>query len=206
MKLLLIGPPASGKGTISRLLGSYLKLPAISVGKILRALPQEHEHYETINECMRKGLLVPNHMVAVILKQELSGYIYKDGYILEGWARDMKDIEEFDPNVDKVLYLELAYEISKQRVTARRVCEKSGHTYNLITNPPKKKGFCDFDGSKLIQREDDKEEVLLQRWQVFTERTVPCIKYFDKLNKLVKLDASPMPEEIFEEAKKALVL
>ena len=204
MRILLIGPPASGKGTVGRLLGNYLNIPILSMGKYLRSIPKEHEHYEMINEAMRKGELVPNHILGNMLKEEIKDSRYENGVIIEGWLRQLSDLDYFDPKPDYVLLLHVSKETSKYRTLNRKVCKKQGHTYNLTYNPPKEEGICDIDGSELVIREDDNEEVLEKRWKIHEDLTTKTIEYYKKLGKLVDVSTEDVPDKIFEDIKKKL--
>ena len=204
MRILLIGPPASGKGTVGRLLGDYLNIPVLSVGKFLRGIPKEHKHYEMINDVMRKGDLVPNHILGKMLTEEIQDSRYKDGVIIEGWLRQISDLDYFDPKPDYVLLLSISKETSRERILNRRVCAAHGHTYNLVYNPPRNEGVCDIDGSVLIVRDDDNEETLEKRWRIHEEKTIKTIEHYKKFGKLVDVSTEETPDKIFEEIKKKL--
>ncbi|MFC1756090.1 adenylate kinase family protein [Patescibacteria group bacterium] len=204
MRILLIGPPASGKGTVGRLLGNYLNIPVLSVGKYLRSVPKEHEHYEMINDVMRKGELVPNHILGKMLDEEIQDSRYENGVIIEGWLRQISDLDYFDPKPDYALLLNVSKETSKYRILNRRVCKEQGHTYNLTFNPPKEDGLCDIDGSELTIREDDNEEILEKRWKIHEETTIKTIDHFRKLGKLIDVSTEETPDKIFEDIKKKL--
>jgi adenylate kinase len=197
MIILFIGPPASGKGTISRLLSSQLDLPLVSTSKLLREIPPDSSWYKPVRDAMDKGLLAPNDLVGKILEEEISNSRYENGYILDGWIRQLSDLEHFNPHPDKVIYLDLDKETSKKRVLGRRICKKEGHIYNLTSHPPKKPGICDFDGSPLMTRHDDNAEVFKKRYQEFLSKTVPTIKFYQKAGKLIKIDAYGRPEQVF---------
>ncbi len=204
MRILLIGPPASGKGTVGRLLGNYLGIPVLSVGKFLRSIPKQHEHYEMINDVMRKGDLVPNDILGKMLAQEIKDSRYENGFVIEGWLRQITDLDHFDPKPDYVLLLNVSKETSRKRILDRRVCQAQGHTYNLTYNPPKTDGVCDIDGSPLITREDDNEETLEKRWKIHEETTVKTIDYYRKLGKLIDVSTEEVPDKIFADIKNKL--
>ena len=204
MRILLIGPHASGKGTVGRLLGHYLNIPVLSVGKYLRSIPKEHEYYEMINDVMRKGELVPNHILGKMLTEEIKDSRYGNGVIIEGWLRQISDLDYFDPKPDYVLLLKVSKDTSKYRTLNRRVCKEHGHTYNLTFNPPKVAGVCDIDGSALVTREDDNEETLEKRWKIYEEKTSKTIDHFKELGKLVDVSTEESPDKIFEDIKKKL--
>lgn len=198
MIFLLIGPPASGKGTISKLLSQKTGLPIINVGKILRDIPKDSIWHQPIQEAMDKGELASNSIIGGFLDEITKDSRYENGYILDGWARQLSDLDHFDPRPDKVIFLNINFETSKKRIMSRRVCEKGEHTYNLISDPPLKEGVCDVDGSKLIKREDDSPEVLEHRWEIYRDDTLEVIDQYRDQGVLFEVDASAAPEEIFE--------
>lgn len=204
MVIILIGPPASGKGTISRLLSQEFDLPLISVGKMLRDIPPDSIWYEPIKQAMDKGELASNRLLGGFLSEVVKDSHYERGYILDGWARQLSDLDHFDPDPDAVVFLNVSYKTSKDRILSRRVCERGDHTYNLISKPPKKEGVCDVDGSKLLVRDDDTEEVLEHRWEVFNNKTTKVIKHFRDLGKLVEVVAEGRPQSIFAETLEKL--
>lgn len=196
MRILLIGPPACGKGTISELLSKELGLPIIKTGTILRAISPASIWYEAIQDDVSSGRLAQNDIVGHILSEESSRQIYERGYILDGWLRQLSDVDYFNPGFDVVLFLNISEYTSKQRTLSRRVCTKCGYSYNLISFPPAVEGICDFDGGNLVTREDDREEVFTQRWNDFQSFTLPVIEYFRKMGNLLEIDSSPLPEVV----------
>ena len=205
MVILLMGPPASGKGTIGKLLSEHLDLPLVSMGKILRDLPEGSLWYEPIREAMERGELASNSILGGFLTEITKDSRYERGYILDGWLRQMSDMEYFDPKPDLVLYLNVSFETSRERTLSRRICEQGGHTYNLISNPPQKEGVCDIDGSRLMSREDDTEEVLKHRWEIFEQQTLDVIEYYRGQDKVKEILAEGTPETIFEQVKNKML-
>jgi len=198
MKILLIGPQGSGKGTIGKLLSDKLKIPLVTTGKLLRKLPADYPHYKKIQDDLSKGKLLPTKQVGLILKHELKKKKYDKGLIIDGWCRKLSDLEMFDPDFDLVIYLDISRKTSIKRLTSRRVCEKKEHTYNVIYKPPKKSGVCDIDGSRLMHREDDVEEAINKRLDLFHTRTEKVISHFKKEGTLIKINAEPLPDKIFK--------
>lgn len=197
MKILFIGPPASGKGTISRLLSKELNLPLVSTSKLLKEIPKDSPWFEPIRTAMDQGILAPNTVVGKILENEINHSRYEKGYILDGWIRQLSDLNQFDPHPDSVIYLYVDKETSRKRVLGRRVCQKEGHLYNLHSKPPKKEGICDIDGSPLVIRHDDNNEVFKQRYHEFVEKTLPAIEYFRKAGVLIEVEAEDKPQKVF---------
>jgi len=201
MVILLIGPPASGKGTIGKMLSQYLGLSLVSLGKILREIPQDSLWHEPIRQAMDQGELASNSILGGFLTEIVKDSRYESGYVLDGWLRQMSDLEFFDPKPDLVLFLNVSFETSLERTLSRRICEQGGHTYNLISNPPQKEGICDVDGSRLVSRDDDTEEVLKHRWQIFTQRTVEVIEHYKAKGVVKEISAEGTPESIFKQVK-----
>lgn len=204
MKLLLIGPAGSGKGTIGEMLSESSSIPILSVGQMLREIPKNHFWYEQINRQMEKGELVDQANVASLLRDRLSNDDYKNGFILDGWFRSMEDVKFFDPGFDKAVYLDIPKEESIKRLSSRRTCEECGDVYNIYYNPPKVEGKCDECGGKLVQRDDDTSDGINERLDIFEEETKKVINYLKKKEILVEIDGVGTPQEIFERVKKAL--
>lgn len=189
-----MGPPASGKGTIGELLSSKLKLPLISGGDLLRALPSTHPRYNELHKKMDAGDLAPSDLIASLLKERVSHDDCTSGYILDGWARKLDNLQYFDPGFDLVLFLNISEDTVIRRVSGRRMCKADGEIYNIYTMTPDQLSKCDSD---FTQREDDKEEVVRERLIVYREETKPVIDYFKKQGILIEIDAEPLPEEVF---------
>lgn len=195
MKILLMGPQGCGKGTIGLMLSEKLGIPMLSVGELLRSLTPESPYYETIREQMDKGLLVDDHLVGAILRQETDTPKYSKGYIFDGWARQMDDLKVFDPDFDQVIIMEIPREISIKRVCGRRICSSDGKTYNIYTLPKEELEKCK---GELKQREDDDtEESINRRLDIYYSTTAKVIDYFDQQGKTIHVNAEPMPEVIF---------
>ena len=204
MKILLIGPPASGKGTIGSLLSERLKIPVISVGKLLRSIDPRSPYYEGIKKSMDRGDLAPNNIVGKILEKRVQEKDCIRGFILDGWARQLSDLDFFNPGFDLVLLLKISAEISIRRIAGRRECKVDGSIFNIYSNPPKKPGICDLCGAILIQRDDDKEEVVTKRLQNYEEKTVPSLDLFRKMGILTEVNGDKPPEDVFTDTVSAL--
>ncbi|KKS30139.1 MAG: Adenylate kinase [candidate division WWE3 bacterium GW2011_GWE2_43_18] len=199
-----MGPAGSGKGTQGEMLHKRLGLPLISVGQTLRDLSPGHPWYNEINETISNGNLAPHDKVAEILKEKTTAPGFEKGYIMDGWGRTTVDLEYFDPGYDKVFFINIPREISLIRLSTRRTCETCGAVYNVVSNPSKVEGVCDKCGGALRQRDDDKEEAILKRLEIFTNETSEQIQKFRSEGVLVEIDGSGTPEEVFEEVKKHL--
>ena len=176
------------------MLSERIGVPLLSVGEILRSLTPESPYYETVKEQMEKGVLVDNHLIGVILKQETDGPKYVDGFIFDGWGRQMSDLEIFDPGFDFVIVFEMSRETSIKRISGRRICTTDGKNYNIYTLPKEELAKCSGD---LVQREDDTEEAVKKRLKIYYTETLKVVDYFDKLGKTIHINAEPLPEVIF---------
>lgn len=203
MKILMMGPQGCGKGTIGSLISEYFHVPTVSIGNILRNISKDHPWYKTINEQMRVGALVDQKKVASLLDKELKKDIYRDGFILDGWYRSMKDVEAYQVSFDKAFLLNISPETSVRRLSSRRTCSKCGRIYNTITpsEKPKVEGICDICGGKLIQRQDDTKEAILKRLSIYRNETSDVIKFLIKKGILIEIDGEGSPEEVFETIK-----
>lgn len=201
MKILLIGPPASGKGTIGELLSEKLSIPLISGGALLREVPESHPRYEELHKLMDAGELAPSDLIAQLLKERISKEDCKEGYLLDGWARKMDNLEFFNPGFDLVFFLNVSDDIVLKRISGRRMCKGDGQIYNIYTLPKEELDKCE---GGFEQRDDDKEDVVRNRIEGYKEETLPVIEYFKKQGNLVEVDAEPTPDEVFKNVCKAL--
>lgn len=197
MKILLIGAPASGKGTIGKLMSEKLYLPIINTGKILKMISPDSIWYKKVNDDIKNGKMVSSPIVASMLQEICTSEAYAKGFILDGWVRQLKDLEYFDPQVDLVIFLNIDKQTAQNRIFSRRECVLNKHTYSLISAPPKKEGICDIDGSELVRRVDDSEEVFAQRWEVYSTETLKAVDHYRQKGILLEVAATPAPVEIF---------
>ncbi len=212
MNLIFLGPPGAGKGTQAKKLVQLLGIPQISTGDILRAKKEEDSPLgRQIREIMAEGKLVPDEIVVEIVKERLSQPDCEKGFILDGFPRTIPQAEALDEvlkemgrKIDAVVYIEVPEEELIKRISGRRVCEKCGEEYHVIFKPPKVEGVCDKCGGRLIQREDDKEEVVRKRIEVYNNSTAPLIEYYEERGLLKRIDGVASMEEVFARIKKAL--
>lgn len=204
MKLILLGAPGSGKGTIAEKLAKEFQLQHISVGELLRQEAQSgSEMGRIIKQTLGTGKLIPDHLVIEIVRLVVKG---KNNFILDGFPRTVhqaKDIQDWP--IAKVIYLKITEERAVERISGRRICVKGTHTYHIKFIPSKKKGFCDIDGSKLIQRDDDREEIVRERFKVYAKKTKPVIDYYRELGLLTTINAANSPEKVYQDTRKELV-
>ena len=206
MKLILLGPPGAGKGTQSVVLSREYKIPHISTGDILRqavksglALGLEAKTY------MDKGELVPDEIVTGIVIERLKNPDTKNGYILDGFPRTVKQAQDLDAalkkmslTIDMAIYFATSAKVAIERLSGRRVCKKCGFNYHVKNIPPKKEGLCDKCGSPLFQRPDDKPETVMNRLKVYEEQTAPLIEYYTKKGILKKVSGDLGVDELFK--------
>ena len=183
--LLLFGPPGSGKGTQAVLLADALKVPHISTGDIFRQNVKDGtELGKQVKQIMDAGQLVPDDLVNRIVADRLAKNDCGAGFILDGYPRTVAQAGMLDlllrsmgkPRV--VINLRVDYNIIIERLAARRSCPVCGASYNLVSNPPKSDSVCDRDGTALIQREDDREEVIRKRFEAYNAQTLPVMDFF----------------------------
>jgi adenylate kinase len=207
MRLVLLGPPGSGKGTQAVRIARHFKLPHISTGDILRDnVARSTELGKKAKSFMDKGLLVPDELVVEMTKNRLSQKDCKHDWILDGFPRTVPQAEALDefapPDVVLNLFVESAELI--RRSAGRRICTKCKAVYNIHSNPPKTEDICDKCGADLIQRDDDKEEVVRHRLGVYEEQTAPLVKYYTQRGILRSAYAAGTIDQVFERTLEAL--
>ncbi len=212
MILILLGAPGVGKGTQGALISKEYGIPQISTGDILRSeVRNETELGKKAKVYMDKGELVPDNIIIDMMEKRIKEEDCKNGFILDGFPRTVAQAEAFDKmleknglKLDKVLLIDVPEDEIIARLTGRRVCPNCGAVYHIRNNPPKKEGICDKCGTALIQRDDDTEEVVKNRLEVYKKNTLPLIEYYTKAGKLVKVDGTGEIDEIFSRIKNIL--
>ncbi len=202
MNLVLLGPPGAGKGTIAAIVREELGIPHISTGDLFRAaIKNETALGLKVKEILASGELVPDSVTVDMVKERIAEDDCKKGMILDGFPRTIFQADELASmlELDHVVNFSLPEESVVKRLSGRRVCKSTGKTYHIIYNPPKVEGVDDETGEPLIQREDDKEEAILNRLKVYEESTAPLISYYEEKGLLRTIDASPSPAEVAKE-------
>lgn len=197
--IILIGAPGSGKGTQAKKMKAELGYAHISTGDLLRAAVREGTALgKEAQGYMDAGKLVPDALVIGLLKEAIAAPEAKRGFILDGFPRTMPQAHALDAavSVDKVVDLQVPYELIEKRVTGRRM-SPSGHVYHLEYNPPKVDGVCDVTGEALYQRSDDTAEAAKERWDKFIAETRPVIEHYGTRGLVVEVDGVGDPDEIF---------
>lgn len=208
--LILLGPPGAGKGTVGGRLSEIYNLPLISSGDLLRENVNNHtELGEKANSYIKKGELVPDELVEEIIEDRIKKEDCNYGFILDGFPRTLKQAEDLekilqDEGIPIIVYLSASDDFLIKRLSNRRICENCGAIYHLINLPPKKEDVCDKCGGKLIQREDDKIEVIKRRLGVYHKLTRPIIDYYRKKGNFFKISGEGKLEETITMIKEVL--
>lgn len=203
MKIAVLGTQASGKGTQSLILSESMKVPAVSVGDLLRDLQNEDsERGRSAKAQMSKGSFVPDSVILPLVREWVERH--PQGWIIDGFPRSLEQAKQstgfFHP--DAALYLEVPDEESKKRISHRRVCAACRTNYNLITQPPKNpRGVCDACGGELARRADDTPDLVEQRLKNYHQVTEPLKKWFDARKKLVLIDAREGIKEVADDVR-----
>ncbi len=208
MRVILFGSPGSGKGTQAMLLADFLGIRKISLGDILREEIKKGSNLgREVKSYMEHGFLVPDDLVSRVIEE----HIDKKGFLLDGYPRNLSQAEKLDEilnkndsDIDSVIYLDIDEQTIVDRLSKRRVCKSCGANYHLVSLPAKKEGICDRCGSELTQRSDDDPEVIKKRWQVFSQEVNKILDFYQKKNKLVKVDGRGEIGKVLERIKKEL--
>lgn len=199
MKLILLGAPGAGKGTQAAVISERYNIPQISTGNIIRAaLKSGTEMGLKAKSFIDAGQLVPDEVVIGIIKDRLVEDDCKDGFILDGFPRTIPQAEALDNMgivIDKVIDIEVADEVIVDRMSGRRVCEKCGRPYHLVSLRPKVDGVCDDCAGALIQRKDDHPDTVKARLEIYHNETEPLKGYYEKQGKLAVVEGANSVEE-----------
>ncbi len=206
LNLILLGPPGAGKGTQAERLTDDFNLPYIATGDMLRAavqagtdLGREAETY------MKAGDLVPDEVITGVILEAVTKDDARDGFLLDGFPRTVnqaealeKGLAQLDRRLTAALLIEVPDDEVVRRLSGRRVSATTGRVYHIEFDPPKHEGRCDVDGSRLVQREDDKPETIRRRLQVYRENTLPLVDYYEDCGLLRRFDGSRPPTEVHD--------
>ncbi len=201
---VLLGPPGAGKGTQAQLISEKLGLPHISSGDIFREnLKNQTELGKLAKGYMERGELVPDDLTIYMIRERLSRPDAAQGALLDGFPRTPAQADAlasmlagFNGRVTAVPYIAVPAEVLIDRLAGRWTCKAEGHVFHEKFNPPKVAGVCDFDGSQLYQREDDKAETVANRIHVYFEQTMPLIDYYRRAGLLVEIDGTQPIEKV----------
>ena len=210
--IVLLGPPGAGKGTQAQKISDKLELPHISSGDIFREnLKNKTDLGELARGYMDRGELVPDDVTIAMIRERLSRPDCEQGALLDGFPRTPAQAEAledmlkgFNGQVDSVPYISVPEQVLIERLTGRWTCRANGHIFHEKFNPPKEPGVCDYDGSELYQREDDKTETVIRRIRVYLEQTMPLIEYYRQQGVLVEVDGNQEIEGVTRDLLEAL--
>lgn len=207
MRLILLGPPGVGKGTIAKALADKLSLPHISTGDMLRqAIREETSLGKKLKACVESGRLVSDEIMVSLVKERIASPDCERGFILDGFprtlsqARSLSDIEKalrVTPSI--AIYLDAPREVIINRLSGRLICSSCQRIYHAKNMPPLKSGICDSCGGKLVVREDDRENVVRERLLRYEEEAKPLLEFYKKRNILRKINFDMEPEKALEE-------
>jgi adenylate kinase len=203
MVILLFGPPGCGKGTQGAVITQALRIPSISTGEIFRAeLKAGTPLGNAAKEIMAAGGLVGDDIVNAMVKGRLAQPDCRQGFLLDGYPRTIPQARFLDGLLQElgypepvIVYLDVPDAVLIARLTSRRQCPSCGRIYNLLSQPPAREGVCDVDGARLIQRDDDKEDVIRARLRAYDESTGPLIEFYSKRS-FHRIDGNRRPQEI----------
>jgi adenylate kinase len=206
--VLILGAPGAGKGTQSSRIVDEFGVEHVTTGDALRAnkdmdIGHLDTEYDTPRAYMEAGELVPDEVVNEIVKTALGE---ADGYVLDGYPRNLAQAEYLSEitDLDVVLHLDVAKEELVDRLTGRRVCSECGTNYHVEYDQPDEAGVCDDCGGELIQRDDDTEETVRERLNVFEDNTVPVIEHYEGGEAFVRVDGERAPDAVWQDVRDAI--
>ena len=204
MKLIFFGPPGAGKGTQAQKTSEEFNIPHISTGDILReAVKNETELGLKVKDILERGELVSDDIINKLVENKV---VDMDSFILDGYPRTIEQakfldqaLEKAKKEIDAIIMIDVSEEEIVNRITNRRVCPECGKVYNLLTLKPKEDMKCDLDGAKLIQRDEDKEDTVRDRYRVYKRNTEPVIEYYRKNKKIFTINGSKDIKDVTKE-------
>ncbi|HET7873151.1 MAG TPA: adenylate kinase, partial [Terriglobales bacterium] len=209
--IMLLGAPGAGKGTQAMMISARYGIPQISTGDILRInVARGTELGKKADPLMKSGQLVPDELMLPMVAERLRQPDCQRGYILDGFPRTVGQAEWLDGFLETasfgearmepvVISIEVGYNQLLQRLTGRRSCPVDGRIYNIYFQPPQKEGLCDSCGAQLVQRKDDKEEVISERLKSYERQTLPLVEYYNRKGSLYRLNGEKPVEEVTAE-------
>jgi adenylate kinase len=213
MRIVLVGPPGAGKGTQAAFLAKNLSIPHISTGDLFRAnISRQTELGKLAKSYMDAGNLVPDEVTIAMAKDRMEQPDAENGFLLDGFPRNVSQAEALDElletesmQLDAVLDLEVPEDEVVKRIAGRRVCRnESAHVFHVTYKPPAKEGVCDVCGGELYQRDDDSEETVRKRLEVYHTQTEPIIDYYKAQGLVVTISALGKVEDVTTRAMEAL--
>ncbi|QPM69370.1 adenylate kinase [Atribacter laminatus] len=212
MFMVLLGPPGAGKGTQAKRIEEQYNIPQISTGDIIRlAIQSKSEWGKKAEEYVRSGELVPDEVVIGIIRERLTQDTYRNGFMLDGFPRNLEQAEalnqllkEIGIQLNLVLYFDVDRDEVIERLSARRICEKCQTPYNMVSKPPKNDEICDICQGRVVQRPDDRPEVIMNRLNTYEQQTKPLIDYYRSQSILKVVTSKGSIDDVFQQVQKVL--
>lgn len=213
MRIVLLGAPGSGKGTQARRLMEQRNIPQISTGDMLRAAVAADTRFgRQAKAIMDEGGLVPDDVMLGIISERLTEEDADEGFILDGFPRTRKQaadlenlLEQADQPLDAAVLLDIDFEVLLKRLTGRRTCSATGKLLNIFFSSREELEECAAQGGELVQREDDNEETIGKRLEVYRQQTEPVVDYYRSQGRLKTIDADASMDEVYERLLKVLI-
>lgn len=207
LKLIIFGPPSAGKGTQAQRLSEKYEIPQIATGDLLReAVAKQTPLGVKIKSYIDTGRLGPDDLIVQLIADRVAKADCASGYILDGFPRTMGQADELDKMtaVDLVLNIVVDFEELVERAVGRRICPECAAVFNVKSKPPVEEGVCDKCGSRLVQRDDDREETVRNRLKVYMDQTAPLLEHFRAKGNLVDIDGSAGIDGVFSQMVQAI--
>ncbi len=207
MKLVFIGPPGTGKGTMAKKISDNYRIPHISTGDLFRAeIDNDSDLGKQVKAILDSGDLVPDDITVEIVKRRFTGPDVKRGFILDGFPRTITQAEQLKSfcELHKVINFHLSDDVILERLAGRRVCRNCGTNYHVKFMPPRESGKCDKCGGELYIREDDRPEAIKKRLKKYRKESERLIEFYKKEGLLINLDASPHPDVMLKKLIKVI--
>ena len=212
MRIVLVGPPGAGKGTQAQFIATHLAIPKISTGDIFRYnVSQGTPLGRQAKEYMDRGDLVPDEVTIAMVRDRLGEEDAQDGFLLDGFPRNVpqaetlkKQLMDWEQRLTVVLELVVDEDEVVRRLSGRRTCRRCERVWHIMFDPPTRDGICDACGGELFQRDDDREETVRHRLEVYKKQTAPLVSYYADEGILIGIDATGPVEEVTERALAAL--
>jgi adenylate kinase len=211
VRVIFLGPPGAGKGTQARKLAAHLGVPRISTGDMLReGIAGETPLGREAKPLMERGKLVPDELLNALVGERIQMEDCADGFVLDGFPRTLAQAEgltkmNLGPTSNWTVFeVEVPRNELLRRLSGRRWCPRCQSTYHVTSSPPRREGVCDRDGTRLVQREDDKETVVARRLRDYDQQTAPLIGYYRERANVRRIDGNRPMETVFEDLKAAM--